>query len=334
MADRALTLACWDYDRTRALIDGNVRVAGYRIEATVLPPSEIFARVFAEAAFDVSELSLSSYLIQASRRECAYVAIPVFVSRAFRHGGIYVGSESGIEDPKDLEGRLVGVPEYQMTMALWARGILQDEYGVDFRTIHWRTGGNNKPGRKERIALELPGDLDVAPIPETRTLNELLVAGDLDAVIAPTPPDAFTAGEPTVRRLIADPRAAEREYFRKTGLFPIMHVIGVRRPLADGHPGLAAALFRAFVEARDLAIRELDFTAEASANRLSIPWFAAEWGATRRLMGAGVWSYGVPANRNELETVCRYSHEQSLSRDRLSVEDLFPPETLDLADGT
>ncbi|MFQ5765851.1 MAG: ABC transporter substrate-binding protein, partial [Rhodospirillales bacterium] len=132
---------------------------------------------------------------------------------------------------------------------------------------------------------------------------------------------------------VGDPAAAEREYFRKTGMFPIMHVIGLRLSLADGHPGLAAALFRAFVEARDLAIRELNFAAEASANRLSMPWFTAEWEATKRLMGAGVWSYGVPGNRDELETVCRYSHEQSLSRDRLSVEDLFQPETLELADG-
>ena len=236
----------------------------------------------------------------------------------------------GIETPKDLEGRLVGVPEYQMTMALWVRGILGDEYGVDFRKIRYRTGGANKPGRKERLALELPEDMDVAPIPEGSTLNELLLAGELDAVIAPTPPDGFTAGDKAVRRLFADPVAEEQAYYARTGLFPIMHVIGVRRTLADEHPGLAADLFRAFVEARNLAMREHDLTARSSANRMMLPWFADQWEATKDLMGEDFWPYGVAENRAELEAICRYSHEQNLGRKRLSVEALFAPETVEL----
>ena len=330
MAGPKLTLACWDYDRTRALLEGRVGVAGWRIDAKVQPPEETFPRAVADAPFDVSELSLSSYLMQVSRGEGAYIAIPAFVSRAFHHGAIYVRTKRGIETPKDLEGRLVGVPEYQMTMALWVRGILGDEYGVDFRKIRYRTGGANKPGRKERLALELPEDMDVAPIPEGSTLNELLLAGELDAVIAPTPPDGFTAGDKAVRRLFTDPAAEERAYYARTGLFPIMHVIGVRRTLADEHPGLAADLFRAFVEARNLAMREHDLTARSSANRMLLPWFADQWEATKDLMGEDFWPYGVAENRAELEAVCRYSHEQNLGRKRLSVEALFAPETVEL----
>ena len=330
MAGPKLTLACWDYDRTRALLEGRVGVAGWRIDAKAQPPEETFPRAVADAPFDVSELSLSSYLMQVSRGEGAYIAIPAFVSRAFHHGAIYVRTKRGIETPKDLEGRLVGVPDYQMTMALWVRGILGDEYGVDFRKIRYRTGGANKPGRKERLALELPEDMDVARIPEGSTLNELLLAGELDAVIAPTPPDGFTAGDKAVRRLFADPAAEERAYYARTGLFPIMHVIGVRRTLADEHPGLAADLFRAFVEARNLAMREHDLTARSSANRMMLPWFADQWEATKDLMGDDFWPYGVAENRPELEAVCRYSHEQNLGRKRLSVEALFAPETVEL----
>ena len=330
MAGPKLTLACWDYDRTRALLEGRVGVAGWRIDAKAQPPEETFPRAVADAPFDVSELSLSSYLMQVSRGEGAYIAIPAFVSRAFHHGAIYVRTKRGIETPKDLEGRLVGVPEYQMTMALWVRGILGDEYGVDFRKIRYRTGGANKPGRKERLALELPEDMDVAPIPEGSTLNELLLAGELDAVIAPTPPDGFTAGDKAVRRLFTDPAAEERAYYARTGLFPIMHVIGVRRTLADEHPGLAADLFRAFVEARNLAMREHDLTARSSANRMMLPWFADQWEATKDLMGEDFWPYGVAENRAELEAICRYSHEQNLGRKRLSVEALFAPETVEL----
>jgi 4,5-dihydroxyphthalate decarboxylase len=303
---------------------------GWRIDAKVQPPEETFPRAVADAPFDVSELSLSSYLMQVSKEEGAYIAIPAFVSRAFRHGGIYVRSDRGIEAPKDLEGRLVGVPEYQMTMALWVRGILGDEYGVDIRKLRYRTGGANKPGRKERLPLKLPDDMDIAPIPVGSTLNDLLLTGELDAVITPTPPDGFTAGDKAVRRLFADPAAEERAYYAKTGLFPIMHVIGIRRTLADKHPGLAAGLFRAFVEARNLAMREHDLTARSSANRMTLPWFADEWEATKDLMGDDFWPYGVAENRAELEAACRYSYDQNLCRKRLSVEALFAPETLEL----
>lgn len=332
MTDRSLTLACWDYDRTRAVLDGRAGVPGWRIDATTAPPEKLFPLAVGEAPFDITEMSLSSYLIQLTRGTSAYVAIPAFVSRAFRHGGIYVREGAGIKTPKDLEGRLIGVPEYQMTMALWVRGILQDEYGVDFRKLRYRTGGTNTPGRKERLPLALPETMDVEPIGQGDSLNGLLLSGELDGVMAPSPPDAFTAdADGPVRQLFADPVAAEKDYYTRTGLFPIMHVIGVRRSLVDAHPGLAAEVFRAFVEARGLALGELEQTARASANRLTLPWFAAEWEATKALMGPSPWPYGVAENRKDLETAVRYAREQYLSDRELSVEELFAPETLDMA---
>ena len=331
MADLTLTLACWDYDRVKPLLDGRVRIPGCAIVPVVLKSEQTFPRVFQRQEFDVSELSVSSYFLQLSRGEASYVAIPAFVSRAFRHGAIYVRTDRGIADPKDLEGRTVGVPEYQMTLALWLRGILQDEYGVDFRTLRYRTGGTNIAGRKERLPLRLPPEMDVRPVEEGRSLNDLLVAGELDAVMSPTPPDAFTEGHPKVRRLIADPAAAERAYHRKTGFFPIMHLVGLRRTLAERYPWLAARLFAGFVAAKALAMAEMTEIAAASASKLSLPWFADELAATRALMGEDFWRYGVAENRRELETLCRWSAEQHLAGRRLDVAELFAAETLDMS---
>lgn len=331
MANLNLSFGCWDYDRVRPIQDGRVRIDGVQITPHVLYPTDIFARAFTEAPFDISELSASSYILQLAQGECAYQAIPVFVSRAFRHGGFYVRSDSGIETPKDLEGRLVGVPEYQMTMALWARGLLQDEYGVDFRTLKYRTGGTNKAGRKERLALDLPDTLDVQPIGGDATLNSLMLNGEIDAMISPMTPGAYTEGDARVRRLFPDTLAEERKYFTKTGLFPIMHVIGIRKTLLAENPELAVQAFDAFVRARRVAMDEMETTATASALRLHLPWVQAEWETTRALMGAEYWPYGVAENSKDLDAMCRYSVEQYLAPRRLEIEELFVPETCGLA---
>ena len=311
------------------LLDGRVTIAGVELDCHVQYPTQTFARAFSEAPADISELSASSYVMQVARGQCAYVALPAFVSRAFRHGGFYVRTDAGIASPKDLEGKRVGVPEYQMTMALWARGLLADDFGVDPDTLRYRTGGTNEPGRKERLALKLPAHMDVAPIAEDKTLNELLVSGELDAVIAPSPPSAFTDGDHTVARLFDDPKAAERDYYRRTGIFPIMHMIGIRRSLADAHPGLALAVYEAFCEARRIAMDELQVTATASANRIHLPWLATEWEETRALMGGDFWPYGVSANSADLDALCRYSLAQHLAPKEIRPERLFHPDTLD-----
>jgi len=332
MSVLTLTLATWDYDRTRPLLDGRVRVPGCQIVPVVMRSEDLFPRAFSRAEFDVSELSLSSHLLQLSRGRADYVALPVFVSRAFRHGSIYVRTDRGIDRPIDLEGKTVGVPEFQMTLALWVRGILQDEFGVDFRKMRWRTGGTNVPGRKERLPLDLPSEIDVQSIEADRSLNELLAAGELDAVISPSPPDLFARGDPRVRRLFQDSRETERAYFRKTGYFPIMHLIGLRKSLVADHPGVAAQLFAAFSDAKRIAVAELDAAARASANRTMLPWLAEELEATKALMGPDPWRYGVAANRVQLEAICRWSAEQHLSKRRLEVDELFAEETLQLAD--
>ena len=201
MPEVGLTVACADYDRTRPILDGRVGIEGCRVIPVAIEPEDSFPRAVSRAEFDVSELSVSSYLLQHSRGECPYIAIPAFLSRSFRHDCYYVRADSGIRQPKDLEGRLVGVPEYQMTLALWGRGILQDEYGVDFRKLRYRTGGTNKPGRKERLPLRLPDHMDVKPIAADRSLNEMLLAGEIDAIMSPGPPKAFVDGHPNVQRL-------------------------------------------------------------------------------------------------------------------------------------
>ncbi|MCH8091989.1 MAG: hypothetical protein IIC57_06555 [Proteobacteria bacterium] len=333
MARPTLTLATWDYDRVRPVLDGRVEVEGFDIAPVVLEPSALFPRTLRQAAFDVSELSFSSYLFQTARGDCQYVAIPVFPSRAFRHGSIYVRADAGIETPGDLEDRLVGIPDYQMTQVVYVRGFLADEYGVDFHKLRYRRGATNFAGLKERLPLDLPDSVDIEPIPADKSTNDLIMAGELDAIIAPQPPQAFVDGDPKVRQLFPDVVAAERAYYEKTGIFPIMHVLVVRKSLVEEHPALAPALFRAFIEAKKLAMAELDAIAEASANKITLPWFAAELAQTKALMGKDFWSYGVAENAKELSDMCRYSHEQHLSARLLTVGELFVPETVEMAGG-
>lgn len=326
---RALTLACYPYDRTRALLDGRVGVEGVRVVPVPIASEESFPRAHGRAEFDASELSLSSHLLQVGRGDSPYVAIPVFVSRAFRHGAIYLRRDAGIRAPRDLEGRRVGVPEYQMTLALWLRGILADEHGVATDSFAWRTAGTNAAGRRERLPLALPPHVDVAPLPPGATLNAALLAGELDAVFSPTPPDAFAAGDPGVVRLFPDARAAEIAYHRRTGFHPIMHVIGIRRDVLARDPGLARRLYDGFAEARRIGLAEMARMTAASAPPLMLPWLAEAWADTRAVLGTDPWPYGVAANRAELEAVCRWSRAQHLSPRALSVEEVFAPDTLD-----
>ena len=325
-----LSLACWDYDRARALLDGRVAVPGCDLDCEAHPPSYLFPLAVKEARFDVTEMSLSSYILQVARGGTGganegsdYIAIPAFLSRAFRHNGFITRADAGIETPKDLEGKRVGVPEYQMTAALWMRGILADEYGVDTDSFKWRTGALEEGVRKDRLTLDLPGHMDLAPIKEGETLQSLLLAGELDAVFAPKPLRAVTEGDPRVQRLFPDFGRVEREYHVKTGFFPIMHVVGVRKSLAAEHPWLPRALYDAFLAARNLALDDLAGIWQGSANRLSLPFFHETMEETRAAMGAAFWSYGFKDNRDELDAMCRYSLDQHLAPRRVAPEELF-----------
>ena len=328
MAKLIISLACCDYDRTRALFDGRVGVDGCEVVATALEPEEAFHRAFKYREFDVSELSLSSYTLQVSRGENPYVAIPAFVSRLFRHSGIYIRTDRGIKRPQDLKGKTVGLPEYQITANVWIRGILKDEYGVDTRDVHWRNGGVEEPGRDERTPLKLPPDIDLKPIPKDKTLSAMLETGELDGVIGARAPSCFLRGAPNVARLFPDFRAVEQDYFRRTKIFPIMHVIGIRRSLAEQHPWLAVNVLKAFIKAKELCWYELGQIGHLFT---SLPWGVAEFDATRKLMGEDYWSYGVEHNRHVLESFTRYHHEQGLSARQVKVEELFPPSTFELS---
>lgn len=325
---RRLTLATWDHDRAMPLHDGRVTIPGIDLETHILPTTTLFPLAAQEARFDLTEMSLSTHILQVSRGKTPYTALPVFLSRAFRHGGFYARADSGIESPADLAGRTLGIPEYQMTAGLWMRGILQDEYGVDLSTIRWRTGALDAGVRRERLELKLPEGMVVEPVGDGETLQGLLLGGRIDGLLAPKPPAAFLAGDPRIRRLVPDYEAAEAAWHKKTGFFPIMHVVALRASLAADDPTLPRAIFDAFRAARDMAIERLREVWLGSANRITLPWIGASLERTIAIMGDDFWSYGFTRNRDEIDTMCRYSLEQHLAERRVSPEELFHPSVL------
>lgn len=324
MAPVPISLATTVTDRSRPILDGRVAIDGCEIAPVTGEPEDLFGRALRDREFDVTELSLSSYLVVTGADASPYVAVPAFPSRAFRHSAVYVHAASGIERPEDLAGRTVGTPEFQQTAALWVRGILADRHGVPPSAIRWRSGGLERPGATDRIPIELRDGIELAPIDTGATLNEMLADGRLDALVSPRPPSSFLAGDTRVRRLWPDHRAEERRFFEATGWFPIMHVVAIRRELAEEHPWLPANVYRAFVEAKALAIHDLEQT---NVLRVTLPWVPID--DVRELMGEDYWPYGARANREQLEAVTRWSHDEGLATRPLAIDDLFYPSTLD-----
>jgi 4,5-dihydroxyphthalate decarboxylase len=320
-----LTLACWSYDRTRALFDGRVRPEGIDLTCLDLPVEETFFRMLRHQEFDAAEMSLSSYVVSLGAADPPFVAIPVFPSRFFRHSCIFVNAAAGIASPADLAGRVIGTPEYQMTAAVWIRGILADDYGVPVESPAYVTGGLEEPGRLEKVALELPPRIRVRPVDAGQTLSALLSSGGIDALYTARTPSTFPSSG-RVRRLFPDFLDVEREYFRRTRVFPIMHTVVVRRALYERHRWVARALYKAFAAAQRLAYDDLGQTA---ALKVMLPWLPAHLADVRREMGEDFWPYGLEPNTTPLDTFLRYAHEQGLSRRRLQPADLFAPETLD-----
>jgi len=321
-----ITLACWEYDRTRALADGRVRPEGIDLDYLTLHVEETFFRMLRHREFGAAEMSLSSYVLSLARGHSPFVAIPVFPSRFFRHSCIFVSSRSGIAEPKDLAGKRVGVPEYQMTAPVWIRGILQDEYGVDPASVIHCTGGEEEPGRKEKIELDLPAKFRLEPIGPRSTLSRMLADGEIDALFTARIPSTFRTRPDAVRRLFDNYVDVERAYFRKTRIFPIMHAVVLRRDLYEANRWIARSLYKAFEEAR-LQVLENLYTSSALTTML--PWQIAHVEEARREMGEDWWPYGFAANRDVLDTFLRYHHEQGLSARRLQPEELFAPETLE-----
>jgi len=326
MAKLNLSVAVGDYDRTRPLVDGAVQIDGVDPVYMTLAPEEIFFRAFRHAEFDICELSLSSFTIKTDQRDNPYVGVPVFPSRAFRHTSIYVRTDRGIRSPADLRDRRIGTPEYQLTACVWARALLEDEFGLGRADIRWVRGGLEQPGRPEKIALALPADIRIEPAPEGASLSALLEAGEIDGIVAPRAPSCYDRGHAQVGWLFADPTAAATAYFRRTGIFPIMHLIGVRRALAERHPWLPAAVFKAFDQAKSLALARLG---DSAATKVTLPFVEEQLKAAQELMGRDFWSYGVAANRNVLETFLRHHRAQGLSQRLVEVEELFHPATLE-----
>ena len=325
-----ISFATWDHDRTLPIHDGRVPIDGVEIESHILPTSILFPLAAQEARYDITEMSLSSFILQVARGGSPYTAIPAFPSRAFRHSGFFARRGSGIESIADFAGRRIGVPEYQMTAAVWMRGMLKDEHGIGAEQIHWRTGALDSGVRRERLPLALPDGMVVDPIDDGETLQELLLAGRIDGLLAAKPPQAFLEGNSEIVRLIPDFEAAEIDYHRRTGFFPIMHLIAIRDSLADAYPWLPRALYDASIAARDLAIRRLREIWLGNSNRLSLPWLNASMERTQSVLGLDYWSYGFRANRDEISTICRYSAEQFLAPRVVEPEEIFHASVQDI----
>jgi 4,5-dihydroxyphthalate decarboxylase len=326
MSRLPLSLACWNYDRTRALMDGTIVPDGIDLTYLNLPVEETFFRMLRNREFDVAEMSLSSYTVSLSREPRPFVAIPIFPSRFFRHSSIYINTRSGIREPKDLAGKRVGTPEYQMTAPVWIRGILAEHFGVPITSPSYFTGGEEEPGRDEKIKLELPPEIRIQPIGPTQTLSAMLADGEIDALYTARMPSTFVTQSNRVARLFPDFESVEKQYFRDTGIFPIMHTVAIRREVYEANRWIAQSLYKAFVAAQRICYDDLYQTA---ALKTMLPWLTSHVEEARALMNDDFWPYGFAKNRATLSTFLRYHHEQGLSKRLLAPEELFAPETME-----
>lgn len=320
-----LTLACAEYDRTAALQNRTVVPAGLDLDFLPMYPGELFRRMARTQEFPAAEMSLGTYVGMVSAGDDSLVGIPVFPSRQFRHGSIFVHSRTGPSSLEELAGSAVGCMYYEQTASVWIRGMLQDDYGVDHRTIDWHVGGQDSPSSGSRAPLDLPDDVRVHDIGQQTSLDEMLAAGKLDALFAPHIPPSFERGDGVVRRLIPDFVRVEADYFARTGLFPIMHLVVLRRDFYEAHPWAARSLLEAFEEAKAKAEERLRFSGSLA---VMMPWLVDSLEFTDRIMGRDAWAYGLEANHGNLATFLRYCAEQSIIRRALDPAELFVPETL------
>ena len=326
MSKLRLSFGCWNYDRTRALMDGRVQPDGIDLNYLNMPVEETFFRMLRNKEFDVAEMSLSSYTVSLFSEVRPFIAIPVFPSRFFRHSCIYVNSAAGINEPRDLIGKRIGNPEYQMTAPAWIRGILQDEYSVPIDSVTYFTGGEEEPGRSEKLKLNLPANIKVERIGPTQTLSAMLASGEIDALYTARMPSSYLGSGGKVKRLFENYVDVEKAYFRKTKIFPIMHTVVIRREVYEQNRWVAQALYKAFCEAQAETYKDLY---ETAALKAMLPWLTAHVEEARAEMGDDFWPYGFEKNQATLETFLRYSYEQGLSKRNLSPVDLFAPETLE-----
>jgi len=320
MAGVKLKLACNDYDRTRALIDGRVKPEGIDLEISVLKPRELFPRMLDHREFDVSELSLGSYASLVARGTSPFVAIPVPLSKLFRHDAIYVRKGAGIARPEDLKGKRVGTTQFGATATVTIKGLLSDEFGVAPSDMKWFIGGLSTPTERPLIPLNLPKDVSLEFLAPGRTLEAMLAAGELDALFSILIPQMFLEGSPHIARLFPDFKRVEQDYFRRTQIFPVMHIVAIRREVYREHPWIAKSLYRAFCEARDIAVEPLYDT---DALIVALPWLIDHIEENWRVFGKDFWAYGIEPDRPAFDALCRWVHEQGLAPRRVTVEELF-----------
>ncbi|KAJ7222275.1 4,5-dihydroxyphthalate decarboxylase [Mycena pura] len=328
-----LSLACWDYDRAKAIEDGRVRPEGIELVFLNLRVEETFFRQLRYQEFDVSEMSLSSYVLTLNNHEPPFIALPVFPSRMFRHQSIYVNLKAGIKSPADLAGRRIGTPEFQMTAPVWQRGILEDEYGLKYDAPQYFTGSiePSEIERKEKVPLKLADSVKISQIPKGKCLAQMLADGEIDALESATAPSTFGT-HPDVGRLFPNAKEVEQDYFKRTCIFPIMHVIAIKRSVLNEHPWVARSLTKAFASALEYAY---DAIHERGALRYILPWLQFHVEETQAALCARGgderwWQDGLtPQNRRTLDKFLEYSFKQGLAKKKWQVEELFAPGSLD-----
>lgn len=321
MTDLVLTMGMSSYDHVRDLASGAVRPEGVTIRHLELPVEEIFYRFIKWREFDVSEISLAKFSTMVAQGDDSLVGIPVFPSRVFRHSSMYVRADSDLHTPEQLRGARIGIPEWAQTASVYSRGLLVHDYGVPLTEVSWVQAGVNQPGRREKVAFDLPPGVSYTAAPD-RSLDDLLAAGDIDAMFSAHPPESFLREDGGTRRLFADPESAEREYWARTGVHPIMHTVAIRREIVDAHPWVPMTLYKAFCAARDRSIRRIrDYTLSS----VPVPWLPRYVADLWPDAGADPWPYGVEGSRTTLDVFLQYAHEQGLHARRLTPEELFSP---------
>jgi len=322
MSNLRLTCALWDYDRTRPLMDGRVQPEGIDLDVKIMRPGQAFQSMLDNNEFPVSEMSLASYTILKSRGACPFVAIPVALSKIFRHSCIYIRTGAGIAKPEDLKGKRAGTPQYSATGIVYMRGMLQHDYGVAPEDMHWFIGGLNRPGEKQRLQVDLPEKIKHEFLPAGETLERMFEAGKLDVLLANQIPSIFLKRSPRIARLFPNYKQAEQDYYRRTGIFPIMHIVVIRNDVYRDHPWVAASLYKAFCAARDVAVEGLY---DSDALRLSLPFLLDHVEEARQVFGENFWTYGLEADRPAWEAMCRYVYEQELAPRSIGADELFMP---------
>lgn len=322
MADLPLTMACGPYDRMEALRYGQVRPDGVDLRyLSIQNPTQIFGRMLQHREFDVAEMSCSGYLCSRGQDDYPFVALPVFPSKVFRHGFIFINTQAGIQDPKDLEGKKIGVPAYRQTAAVWIRGILKEEYGVALDRINWYEGPIDEPEVHPLAADQPNKQVSLQVIPPGKSLSGMLESGELDALISARSPACMGKSD-RVRRLFPNYRELEREYYGKTGIFPIMHTVVVQEELYRENPWLAQSMYKAMEESKNRCLSQMRYS---GAMRYVLPWLYDDLDEMDRVFGGDPWPYGLEANRVNLETLQRYLVDQGLAKEARPLEELFTP---------